>query len=576
MKSRRVGGRRLLPSSTLGAGLERLEPRVNPSAASPVPVLPSPRVGIGAPVVATPTPARAVHQVAELTTSSAAVVAAFAAKNRVWSASVDIVVPSLGDAKSLRLSVPAGPTYWNGRLAAKFAPAPANVRVDLAVGGQAAAVRAAQPQPGGAGSLTLAASATSRVTATIRVEGRPSATPAAGWYRVTARLAAPTGGAATTLTLLFSVGAVSASSRFAATRAVGGVGTKPEAVTVGAKLAPPTTAAALSVAPPAAPLAAVLPPSAPPPPASLLAPKFTLPAAVNGVVELKSDITGDVTFAAGTVYLISSEVHVFNGVTLTIEDGVEVRIRNGYGRFQYLTSPALIFDSGSKLRAKTVTFLAADETTGQPDTKANNGGVFFCGASQAATKDNVSSQNLPYVNSSFVADRIVTQYLGRKDPGRGDGDGHTRDDIDSISVVGAGWGEWQVRAVDIRHSGDDGFDLTNSSIRMEDVRVDNPTEDGLNLTSSTLYITGSLTIDMTDSPRPDREIFDFEVDSGPTTVIIQQKADVDIRGYWDNRPYDLRIYVRSVEMPRPSSNVREWYSWKGRITTVQTEIFSLP
>jgi hypothetical protein len=134
-----------------------------------------------------------------------------------------------------------------------------------------------------------------------------------------------------------------------------------------------------------------------------------------------------------------------------------------------------------------------------------------------------------------------------------------------------------VKAVEIDHSGDDGLDLTNSSIAMERVRVDAPTEDGLNLSTSTLVISMSLWIDMTDSQAADREIFDFEVDDGPTTITILPNARVDVRGYWDNRPGDLRIDVRSRDMPRPSLWTRSWYEFHGSIASnMQTDIFSVP
>ncbi len=162
-----------------------------------------------------------------------------------------------------------------------------------------------------------------------------------------------------------------------------------------------------------------VPPPAPQPPVVRSAPPFVLPAAVGGVVELSGDITGNATFRAGTVYVITGEVHVRKFVTLTIEDGVEVRIRNGKESFATITSRALIFDSGSSLVAKTVTFQAADAAN-QPVKDADNGGVFFCGGTRKASKDDVSSMVVgPGVGWSFNATNIVANYLGRKDPPEG-------------------------------------------------------------------------------------------------------------------------------------------------------------
>jgi len=312
-----------------------------------------------------------------------------------------------------------------------------------------------------------------------------------------------------------------------------------------------------------------------PPPVFSPAP-FFLPAAVGGIVTLSGDITGDATFRAGTVYLIDGEVHVRKFVTLTIEDGVEVRIRNGRKNFATITSRALIFDSGSSLAAKTVTFQAADAAN-NAENLADNGGVFFCGGTRVASKDDVSSMVVgSSVAWSFEATGIVANYLGRKDPKEGDGDGSLRDDIDALSVVGVIADEWKITAVEINHSGDDGFDLTNSDIEMERVKVIDSIEDGINLSSSYLTITKSLEVDMTDAREPDdREIFDFEVDTGPSMITVSRNANVDIRGFWDSSPDDHPVYLRSRDMPTPyPPYARTLYAWKGPLVKGPAEFFS--
>ena len=145
-------------------------------------------------------------------------------------------------------------------------------------------------------------------------------------------------------------------------------------------------------------------------------------------------------------------------------------------------------------------------------------------------------------------------------------------------MIGAVFDEWKIKAVTVNHSGDDGFDLTNSSITMDFVRVFNPYEDGVNLSTSLLQIRplGRLEVDMTDSTARDREIFDFEVDTGPAQIVIYPNAYVDIRGYWDNSPGDLRIDVKSKDMPRPSLLTREWYVFNGPLANGQASIFSIP
>lgn len=542
-------------------GVERLEARVNLASASLVPAAISNRGDAAAPTVLA-APAASPRQVVELTTSSAAVVARFAAANGSWSTVVDVSVPALPEGTALRLRAADGLRYWNGTQPAAFGPASSAVQVDLTVGGQAVAVRTGHTQPVGSRAVTLASAATNRVVVTIGVDGKPGVAAPAGWYAVPAKVVAPNGGPSTPVTLLFSIGTVPAGSRAVAVRAVGGVGATPAAVSVGATLSAP-----------------IVPPPALSAPAPQPLPPAVVPVAAGGIVEVSGDIAVNTTFRSGAIYVITAEVHVRRGVTLTIEDGVEVRIRNGVGRWRLLTARALIFNSGSSLQAKNVVFRAANDLN-EPVEEANNGGVFFCGGTRTASKDNVSSLDLrrPKIDWSFVADSITTHYLGRSDPRGGDGDGNLRDDIDAVSVIGAVFQEWKIKAVTVNHSGDDGFDLTNSSIAMDFVRVFNPYEDGVNVSTSLLQIRplGRLEVDMTDSTAPDREIFDFEVDTGPAQIWIAPTAYVDIRGYWDNSPGDLRIDVKSLDMPRPSLLTREWYAFSGPLANGQALIFSVP
>lgn len=158
----------------------------------------------------------AVRQVASLTTSSAAVVAAFTPQHRIWTSSVDVVVPSLADATTLHLEVTHGLTYWNGRQTPTFTPARANVRIELSTGGQTTAVRAGEQQSDAA--LALAASASNRLDARIAVDDKSGRVAPAGWYAVSADVV-ETNGASTPVALLFSRGRVPVGSRAAATRA---------------------------------------------------------------------------------------------------------------------------------------------------------------------------------------------------------------------------------------------------------------------------------------------------------------------------------------------------------------------
>lgn len=291
-------------------------------------------------------------------------------------------------------------------------------------------------------------------------------------------------------------------------------------------------------------------------------------------VEIAADIVRSTTFRRGTTYLITAEVHVLPGVALTIEEGATVLIRNGRlarqpGRL--LDTAALIFDSGSRLVARSVTIAAANEL-GQQVPFADNGGVFFLGSFRNASKDGVTvSVGRGTRRSSFTADEISVSYLGRTDPRHGDSD--DRDDIDAISVLGVGQAEWRVKGVRSIRSGDDGFDITNSSITLDRVAVQVPTEDGLNVSSSIVSVRQSLTIDMSSSPAPDRELFDLEADDGPARVLISRSAFVELAGFWGDRRDEVRL--TSLDMPQPNPALRSFYTFRGQLRRGPAIVFTI-
>ena len=276
-----------------------------------------------------------------------------------------------------------------------------------------------------------------------------------------------------------------------------------------------------------------------------------------------ADITRSTTFRRGTTYVIDGEVHVRPGVTLTIEDGVTVLIRNGYRPRRTIDTSALVFDSGSRLKAATVTFAAADARNRQT-TEANNGGVFFLGTTRSCSKDGLSvDPSTASGRSSFTADLINLTSLGRTDPSGGDGDDNDRDDIDAVSLLGLGQTEWRVKAVRSDNSGDDGFDVTNSSVSLDRLTVVNPVEDGLNITSSTVQIRQSLTVAMSPSIAPERELFDFEVGAGPVKLVIDRLAAVDLRGYWGNAYDEVNLNSRDMPAPPRRGTASQWYVFDG-------------
>lgn len=287
----------------------------------------------------------------------------------------------------------------------------------------------------------------------------------------------------------------------------------------------------------------------PPPDRTLKVPSPRHGFGANPVV-IDSDFVRDSTLMRDRSYVIDGEVRVRPGVTLTVEDGAIILIRNGRRPRRTIDTSALIFDSGSSLRAGTVTFASADEK-GERVARPNNGGVFFCGTHRAGTKDAISSVRR-LTSSSFRAERIILDHVGRPDPLEGDGNDNDRDDIDAISIIGVGRREWNIKGIESHGSGDDGFDAYNSSIALDTLIITNPTEDGVNLTSSSVTVHRSCAIDMDkdvlESTAVDRELFDFEIDNGRCRFTLAPHSLVRLSGNWGNLADDARL--KSIEMPR--------------------------
>jgi hypothetical protein len=139
-------------------------------------------------------------------------------------------------------------------------------------------------------------------------------------------------------------------------------------------------------------------------------------------------------------------------------------------------------------------------------------------------------------------------------------------------VIGVGPNEWRVRHVSSTNAGDDGFCVTNSSISLASLTVVNPVEDGLNVTSSLVEVTGNCTVAMSRSTAPDRELFDLETDDGPSRVVFQRLAAIDLRGYWGDRYDEVRL--SSSDMPQPNPLRKEWYEYVGTLKKGPATVYS--
>jgi len=276
-----------------------------------------------------------------------------------------------------------------------------------------------------------------------------------------------------------------------------------------------------------------------------------------GFLLITKDIDSSRTFVKSTTYVIKGMVRVLANVQLTIENGTTILLVNGSMR------SSLIFNTGSKLVAKHVYFRACDSKYNIVKV-ANNGGLWFLGSSSNAEKDKITVK-YNVTPSSFTAIRIFAAYLGRCDP-KG-GDSPTTDDIDAISVLGVGSNEWNISSVVSYYSGDDGFDVENSAITLKYLRVVEPKEDGLNITSSRVNILNSLEIDMGKSGKKDRDIFDLEPDEGQSYVRLAEGCDVNISGVFGDQ-----LKLVSSDLPQPDGD--KYYKFNGELTNGQTYVYS--
>ena len=295
------------------------------------------------------------------------------------------------------------------------------------------------------------------------------------------------------------------------------------------------------------------------------------PSMAQALIPVWDDIAEDTTFRNKNTYLIYDEVHVQTGVTLTIEDGTTILIMNGKIRGRWIDRSALIFESGSKMNAGTVYFRAGGADH-KPEKRSDNGGVWFLGSYKEAEKDGVRVWLKPgMAPSRFTAREIVASDLGCGDPAPLPRNLNPRgDDIDGISVLGVGQKEWKISAVRSEYSGDDGFDVTNSDIVLDSLVVKRPFEDALNISSSRVRIVRRLDVSMTRSAVTDRDLFDLEVDDGPSYVTLAKGCEVELSGIFGDE-----LKLRSSDLPHPDPCNCKIYNFKGASRRNATSIYSI-
>ena len=282
---------------------------------------------------------------------------------------------------------------------------------------------------------------------------------------------------------------------------------------------------------------------------------------------LSSDLAGSHHLSADSVWVVDREVHVLDGAELTIEDRATILILNGVVESSKLRRAALIFDPGSKLTAARFSVRAGSPKYRISRT-ADNGGLWFLGTNASGSNDGIRvSKKAGQFPSSFQAASITASYLGRRDPIPGSpeealSEDNYEEDIDGVKLIGVGPDEWQVTQLRSLHSGDDGFDLTNSHIRINRLEIRKPTEDGLNVSSSRIEIRRSLILDLEKTSYADRDLFDLETDDGASFVELPRGCWVRLNGVFGDQ-----LNLSSQDMPAPdvSDDNETGYYFSGKL-----------
>jgi hypothetical protein len=266
---------------------------------------------------------------------------------------------------------------------------------------------------------------------------------------------------------------------------------------------------------------------------------------------LPAKIRKNINLSASKTYIVKGEVRVLKNVKISVQDGVKILLVNGVFKSSCIKRSVLIFDQGSRLSAKRMYLKAANDNL-KPVKFADNGGIWFLGNYANASKDGISVKtNRKNPLSHFSAELIAINYLGRDESYISPQSRNlisTGDDIDGFSVMGVGPTEWSINSIKCDYSADDGIDFTNCHVRLMNLVINNPTEDGMNVSSSRIEIHRSLKLDVTKTKEKDRDLFDFETDDGASYVELYSGCSVTLNGVFGDE-----VILSSTEMPKPNT-----------------------
>lgn len=232
---------------------------------------------------------------------------------------------------------------------------------------------------------------------------------------------------------------------------------------------------------------------------------------------VSTEITTDTTFTSDRIWIITNEIHVRVGATLTIEPGtivqfspneIPIGVRNGD-----LPYPTLVIDSGASINAQNTVFESSSEnSTGGliiAGTLAN--GVFEGYAS--VVSDTTATPRISYLNN------VTFRNLGQN-----------TSDINAVTLFNAFGGEVIMGTMSILNAGDDGLEIFGGSHVINSLTIINAIDDLLDLDfNSNLTITNRL--ELSQLPIRTTGLIEVVGDVGTTnTVIVNQNASLILNG----------------------------------------------
>ncbi len=279
------------------------------------------------------------------------------------------------------------------------------------------------------------------------------------------------------------------------------------------------------------------------------------------IIEIKSNISKNISFLNSNTYIIVGEIHVLSGVSIYMENNVQIFIRNGDFPTSTIKKSALIFDTGSSLNAGNVYIKACDSNNVSVGV-ANNGGIWFLGSAGIIDKDGITTTYSPN-SSNFIAAKIFTYFLGSKDPVKKAVAPSA--DQDAITVLACGNNEWNVKELISDNSGDNGIDVVLSYITLNNINVSNSGEDGVNLQSSKVNVNQRLKVLVPLTSVFDRDIFDFEANDAASYLRIAKGVQTNLQGIFGDQ-----LSLVSNDLPQPTTGV---YNYNATTSKGQSYIY---